>query len=50
MAPVDPASKLYDEYDAVIVATGATPKKFPLGENAPVYTATDALLGKDAHW
>lgn len=45
-ASVDPASKLYDEYDAVIVATGATPKKFPLGENAPVYTATDALLGK----
>lgn len=45
-APVDPASKIYDEYDAVIVATGATPKKFPLGENAPVYTATDALLGK----
>lgn len=45
-APVDPASKLYDEYDAVIVATGAMPKKFPLGENAPVYTATDALLGK----
>lgn len=45
-APVDPASKLYDEYDAVVVATGATPKKFPLGENAPVYTATDALLGK----
>ena len=45
-APVDPASKLYDEYDAVIVATGATPKKFPLGENAPIYTATDALLGK----
>lgn len=45
-APVDPASKLYDEYDAVIVATGATPKKFPLGENGPVYTATDALLGK----
>ena len=43
---VDPASKLYDEYDAVIVATGATPKKFQLGENAPVYTATDALLGK----
>lgn len=43
---VDLASKLYDEYDAVIVATGATPKKFPLGENAPVYTATDALLGK----
>ena len=43
---VDPASKLYDEYDAVIVATGAMPKKFPLGENAPVYTATDALLGK----
>ena len=45
-APVDPASKLYDEYDAVIVATGATPKKFPLGENAPVYPATDAQLGK----
>lgn len=43
---VDPASKLCDEYDAVIVATGATPKKFQLGENAPVYTATDALLGK----
>lgn len=43
---VDPDSALYEEYDAVIVATGATPKKFPLGKNAPVYTATDALLGK----
>lgn len=43
---VDPDSALYEEYDAVIVATGATPKKFSLGENAPVYTATDALLGK----
>lgn len=43
---IDPDSALYEEYDAVIVATGATPKKFPLGENAPVYTATDALLGK----
>ena len=43
---VDPDSALYEEYDAVIVATGATPKKFPLGENTPVYTATDALLGK----
>lgn len=43
---VDPDSALYEEYDAVIVATGATPKKFPLGENAPVYTATGALLGK----
>lgn len=43
---VDSAAKLYDEYDAVIVATGATPKMFSLGENAPVYTATDALLGK----
>ena len=43
---VDPDSALYEEYDAVIVATGATPKKFPLGENAPVYTAMDALLGK----
>ena len=43
---VDPNSALYEEYDAVIVATGATPKKFPLGENAPIYTATDALLGK----
>ena len=43
---VDPDSALYEEYDAVIVATGATPKKIPLGENAPVYTATDALLGK----
>lgn len=43
---VDPDSALYEEYDAVIVATGAAPKKFPLGENAPVYTATDALLGK----
>lgn len=43
---VDPDSALYEEYDAVIVATGATPKKFSLGENAPIYTATDALLGK----
>ena len=43
---VDPDSALYEEYEAGIVATGATPKKFPLGENAPIYTATDALLGK----
>lgn len=33
------------DYDAVIVATGAVAKTFPLGNGAPVCTATDALLG-----
>ncbi len=33
-------------WDAVIIATGSVPKHFSLGEGAPVYTATDVLLGE----
>lgn len=40
-----PDAPLPASYDTVIVATGAVPKTFPLGEGAPVCTATDALLG-----
>jgi 2-enoate reductase len=32
--------------DAVIVATGSTPKVFPLGDDEKVYTAADVLLKK----
>ena len=31
------------EYDALVLATGAVEKKFPLGEKKPVITARDAL-------
>ncbi|MDR1319740.1 MAG: FAD-dependent oxidoreductase [Treponema sp.] len=34
------------EYDAVIVATGSTPKKFPLGDDAKTFTAAEVLLGQ----
>lgn len=33
-------------YDAVVVATGSTPKIFSLGEGAPVCTASDVLTGQ----
>ena len=33
-------------YDAVIVATGSTPKVFSLGDDAKVHTAADVLNGK----
>lgn len=33
-------------YDAVIVATGSTPKVFSLGDDAHVYTAADVLTGE----
>ena len=33
-------------YDAVIVATGSTPKVFSLGDDARVHTAADVLTGK----
>lgn len=33
-------------YDAVIVATGSTPKVFSLGDDAHVYTAADVLMGE----
>lgn len=33
-------------YDAVIVATGSTPKRFPLGDDERVYTAAEVLLGE----
>lgn len=36
-------------FDAVIVATGSTPKRFPLGDDDKVYTAAEVLVGeKDA--
>ena len=35
-----------DGYDAVVVATGSTAKVFPLGEGAPVCTASDILTGR----
>ncbi len=36
---------LSHDYDAVIVATGSTPKVFSLGDDAHVYTAADVLNG-----
>lgn len=33
-------------YDAVIVATGSTPKVFSLGDDAHVYTAADVLMSE----
>lgn len=35
-------------FEAVIVATGSTPKIFSLGKDAPVYTASDILTGRAA--
>lgn len=37
-------SALEGGYDAVIVATGSTPKVFPLGDDARVFTAAQVLL------
>lgn len=37
-------SALAGGYDAVIVATGSTPKVFPLGDDARVFTAAQVLL------
>lgn len=34
------------DFDSVIIATGSTPKVFPLGDDAKVFTAADVLLGK----
>ena len=31
-------------YDAVIIATGSTPKRFPLGDDDKVYAAEQVLL------
>ena len=36
---------LAGDYDAVICATGSTPKMFPLGEDEKVYSAADVLTG-----
>ena len=44
-SPVDADLVRKGGYDAVIAATGSTPKKFSLGEGAPVCTASDVLLG-----
>lgn len=35
---------LSGDYDAVIIATGSTPKRFPLGDDEKVYTASQVLL------
>ena len=37
---------LDSSYDAVIFATGSNPKKFSLGDDNKVYTATEVLLGQ----
>lgn len=37
---------LSKDYDAVIVATGSTPKVISLGDDAHVYTAADVLTGE----
>ncbi|APC39098.1 oxidoreductase [Clostridium estertheticum] len=37
---------LKSDFDSVIIATGSTPKVFPLGDDAKVFTAADVLLGK----
>ncbi|MCB2353707.1 FAD-dependent oxidoreductase [Clostridium estertheticum] len=34
------------DFDSVIIATGSTPKVFPLGDDTKVFTAADVLLGK----
>ena len=43
---VTAAEVLAGDYDAVIVATGSTPKGFSLGDDAKVHTAADVLNGK----
>ncbi|PJI08633.1 MULTISPECIES: FAD-dependent oxidoreductase [Clostridium] len=37
---------LSSNFDSVIIATGSTPKVFPLGDDNKVFTAADVLLGK----
>lgn len=37
---------LKSDFDAVIMATGSTPKVFPLGDDEKVFTAADVLTGK----
>ena len=37
---------LNGNFDSVIIATGSTPKVFPLGDDEKVFTAVDVLLGK----
>ncbi len=44
--PVTREEVLAGDYDAVIVATGSTPKVFPLGDAAHVHTAADVLTGR----
>lgn len=43
---VTAAEVLAGDYDAVIVATGSTPKVFSLGDDAKVHAAADVLNGK----
>jgi 2-enoate reductase len=37
---------LASNYDSVIIATGSTPKVFPLGDDEKVFTAADVLMDK----
>lgn len=43
-AEVTRADVLAGDYDAVIIATGSTPKVFSLGDDAHVYTAAQVLM------
>ncbi len=43
--PVDKEMVLAGHYDAVICATGSTPKMFSLGDDEKVYSAADVLTG-----
>lgn len=41
---IDKEQVIGKEYDAVIIATGSIPKKFPLGDDERVYTAEQVLM------
>lgn len=41
---VDKETVKNGKYDAVIIATGSVPKRFPLGDDGRVYTAEEVLL------
>lgn len=43
---VDTELAKHADWDAVIIATGSTPKVFSLGKDAPVHTASEILTGE----
>ena len=45
-AEVTKEAVLQGSYDAVVLATGSTPKRFPLGDDGHVYTAEQVLCGE----